>query len=685
MKKSLFLHNNQLFRRGLVISLLALFSLCPLINVPTAEAATLKSTYPRLANYFLKWEISETEAKELAKWDLLILDMETQENSPDQLRTIRRLNPDVIMLAYITSQEIISNIDDYDKAYLRQELSDKIDGSWWLKDASGNKTSNWSGTHMLNLSDGAGKNQSGQRFNDYLPEFITSRLQASGLWDGVFYDNTWGDVAWINGGNLDLDNDGRAESVATANNLWVAGVKKLLTKTRSLAGSGFIIVGNGRVYDGYQPLINGMMLENFPSSWENGGTWSGSMATYWRLPNLNSYPSLPIINAYDKDRKDYQHLRFGLTSTLLGEGFYSFDYDVTNHGQIWWYDEYDVNLGTAESAAYNLLAAGDPSLKAGLWRRDFQQGAVIVNSTNKKQTYLLDNEELEKIKGTQDPATNSGLRVNYVQLNPSDGAVFRKTAARTIQGAPFINGYFYRSFDPSGTQAHSGFFSYLKAYAGDSEVVAFPETNTYLNATAGQISLYRNGQKTLSLYPYSKIFKKSLSLAVLADNNEIKKIISGAGLGGGPQVVIFSGAGKQEGTFFAYDKNFRGGVNVAIADVDGDGTVEIITGPGPGLEPRVKVFALNGTLKSNFLAYDAKFRGGVNVAAGNVTGNGTAEIITGPMSAGGPQVRIFNSSGKCLSSFFAYDKALRGGLKITLSDTNDDGRLEILAGLKNFR
>jgi hypothetical protein len=55
------------------------------------------------------------------------------------------------------------------------------------------------------------------------------------------------------------------------------------------------------------------------------------------------------------------------------------------------------------------------------------------------------------------------------------------------------------------------------------------------------------------------------------------------------------------------------------------------------------------------------------------------------MSNGGPQVRIFNSTGKCLSSFFAYDKALRGGLKITLSDTNNDGRLEILTGLKNFR
>ena len=44
--------------------------------------AVASESYPRLANYFLKWEMTETEAKELARWDLLILDMENQENNP---------------------------------------------------------------------------------------------------------------------------------------------------------------------------------------------------------------------------------------------------------------------------------------------------------------------------------------------------------------------------------------------------------------------------------------------------------------------------------------------------------------------------------------------------------------------------------------------------------------------------
>ena len=62
--------------------------------------------FPKRANYFLPWRISDSEARQLAKWDLLILDMETQATSRPQIELIRRLNPDIILLAYITAQEI---------------------------------------------------------------------------------------------------------------------------------------------------------------------------------------------------------------------------------------------------------------------------------------------------------------------------------------------------------------------------------------------------------------------------------------------------------------------------------------------------------------------------------------------------------------------------------------------------
>jgi len=478
-----------------------------------SQAVVLPASYPRLANYFLRWEITDAEAEVLAKWDLLILDMEVQENSRLQLERIRALNPQIIILAYLTSQEIIADIDDYQQAYLRQELRQEITEGWWLKDNAGQKISNWPETWMLNLSDGALLNSSGQRFNDYLPEFVVNKLQSTGLWDGVFYDNTWGDVAWVNNSNLDLNNDGVVESRAEADQLWSSGFKKMLAKTRALAGPEFIIIGNGRVYDGYQGIINGMMLESFPSSWENGGTWSGSMKTYFKLPTLNAKPSLPVINIYDKSQTNYRHVRFGLASTLLGDGFFSYDYDVTNHGQTWWYDEYDFDLGPVRSQPYNLLARSSSEIKPGLWRRDFKNGIALINSTDQTQNFLFSKEEFEKLKGDQDPLINSGQRINYLKLASRDGVILIKRN-QDILNTPFTNGYFYRIFNQFGSQVRGGFFAYSSFFPGTAEVILIGsgsgEANGLsLNAAAGQINLTHNDKRLLTLKPYN-LFKNNL-------------------------------------------------------------------------------------------------------------------------------------------------------------------------------
>jgi hypothetical protein len=72
-------------------------------------------------------------------------------------------------------------------------------------------------------------------------------------------------------------------------------------------------------------------------------------------------------------------------------------------------------------------------------------------------------------------------------------------------------------------------------------------------------------------------------------------------------------------SFFAYAGGFTGGVVVAVADVDGDGRADVITGTGPGGGPHVRVFdgttgaPLTGPLAS-FFPYDPGFTGGAFVA-----------------------------------------------------------------------
>jgi hypothetical protein len=173
------------------------------------------------------------------------------------------------------------------------------------------------------------------------------------------------------------------------------------------------------------------------------------------------------------------------------------------------------------------------------------------------------------------------------------------------------------------------------------------------------------------------------------------EIVTGAGEGGGPHVRTFqydasaTALGDRMkpfagvvGNFFAYDPAFRGGVRVAVGDVDGDGTPDVITGAGNGGGPHVRALSgVSGAVLLDFFAYDAGFRGGVYVAAGDIDGDGRADIVTGAGEGGGPHVKVFSGNGGgLLMSFFAYDTDFRGGVHVAAGDLNGDGTIDIVTG-----
>ena len=96
----------------------------------------------------------------------------------------------------------------------------------------------------------------------------------------------------------------------------------------------------------------------------------------------------------------------------------------------------------------------------------------------------------------------------------------------------------------------------------------------------------------------------------------VPDLVAAAGAGGGPHVRVRDGAtGGELASFFAFDPAFAGGVSVAVGDVTGDGTPDVVTGAGPGGGPHVKAF--DGRTMAevrNFFAGDPEYRGGVSVA-----------------------------------------------------------------------
>ncbi len=165
----------------------------------------------------------------------------------------------------------------------------------------------------------------------------------------------------------------------------------------------------------------------------------------------------------------------------------------------------------------------------------------------------------------------------------------------------------------------------------------------------------------------------------------------GPGYGNHPVVRVYvpDHGGTLEYEFNAYGATHYG-TNVTSGDVDGDAIDEVLTGPGPGdiYGPHVRGFHKDGSTIPglNFIAYGTN-KYGVNVAAGDIDGDGIDEIITGagPGAVFGPHVRgwVYNGPSGVTPypgvSYFAYGTP-KWGVNVSAGDIDGDGYDEIVTG-----
>lgn len=136
---------------------------------------------------------------------------------------------------------------------------------------------------------------------------------------------------------------------------------------------------------------------------------------------------------------------------------------------------------------------------------------------------------------------------------------------------------------------------------------------------------------------------------------------------------------------------YTGTVRMTSADLNGDGILDTIYAMGTGgsrvrvdlgLPSDVQPVAMVAPIV--FDAYEASFQGGIFITAGDIDGDGKAELVTSPNDGGSARVQIFrlvNREFVAVDNFFAIeDPAYRGGGRVALGDLNADRKLDLIVG-----
>ncbi len=273
--------------------------------------------------------------------------------------------------------------------------------AYFLRDVHGNKIADWCSStpprYVLNVTR--------PEVSQFLAEYAYRVLaQSNFVFDGLFLDsfNTsipqpftdcYGNIVQI-----DANGDGIPDDPAALNVAWSAGEYAVLSAFRSLAPGAYV---SGHVLDApaeAQSLaaFNGTSIEFYPQSVREGQSPFGQLWDLYQAWNSQAVaPTLPMVQACPPNQLSYGYgyfplkallpstvafaqgwypnMRFGLALTLMGDGFFGFDFGDEGPPVTWWYDEYDFKIGTpiglpaqvaAPAQTANLLS--NPGFENGL-------------------------------------------------------------------------------------------------------------------------------------------------------------------------------------------------------------------------------------------------------------------------------------------------------------------------------
>ncbi len=353
------------------IILPALAALSVATNVCWArDAAAVNPPFPRIGTCYgagLAWKRWEQGKDWWSKLDLIIggcYDLHYDWDHPrwkrvlprleKTLAKLRQVNPNCLVLPYV---DVVEGPDN-----------PALPKHWWdLR--KGERWSGWPGYFRINT-----------RLPEVLQfnlDMVRARILSRSMFDGVFYD-CWPPDDWLVPRTAKLRG---GKAIVMINN-W------------NLPATGFADLNGCLAEDELNRVVDGKVdFEDFLGRYLRWCRESRRPVTTMLVCHPRTNPEDPWANAkrthqerlalIEKARTaDPQMLRFGLATTLMGDGYFGYDGgNGLSRGNWWWYPEYDAPLGYPKGPARRRAD--------GLWQREFDGGLVMVNGTSYDAAVVL--------------------------------------------------------------------------------------------------------------------------------------------------------------------------------------------------------------------------------------------------------------------------------------------------------
>jgi hypothetical protein len=413
-----------------MIRTLARAAACSLMLVSSVFAA---DSYPRVGAVLISgaqnyWDASYQA--DMAKLQVVVLNTypgwgaghgTTMEKT---LRQIKARNPNLKVFLYVQAAQQTNPVPS-----VWQGLGAKLDAQrWWLYQSWGGSakvTSDCGSGSLTNITSYTTKDSSGLRYNQWIARYLATQVGTpSPSADGFFTDC----VFWQPRTNGDFNQDGKSDTATNAAvSAWFRQGYVQYLDTLRAAMPGKLQIANiadwgqpTSVLTEYQGEFNGGVMEGLigrPYSAERlTGGWQLMMAQYRKTMAALAAPKYGLF-LMSGNITDYQAMRYGLASSSMDDGYFAFKDETKSYSSAVHFDEYDAKLGSATSSP------PQAAWQSGVWRRDFQNGIILVNPKgNGARTVTLET-SFRKLKGTQAPSVNNGQVVRSVTLKDRDGLV----------------------------------------------------------------------------------------------------------------------------------------------------------------------------------------------------------------------------------------------------------------------